>query len=313
MAKDYFLSTLNNQVRKYTGRLDKRQRILLICFILTILASLFFNKILKPRLNEVRRIKGELAQLDRKILGIKAQIPPIEKEKIKLDEAKTQNKRLQEKLKALEKELPEAYQVSWLLGEMARQAGDSRVDFSYIKPKSLAKSEESEEYSQLDIEMQFNVPYYDFKDYLSRLEHVSVFLNVTDIVVEELKEASQGDVTVTMVLSTLLNRQKSEAATLTSEQKKLTFQEEAEERLPFLPAGPEAGKYLANKKFLLAGITYAGYNSTVIINNQMYKMGDTLNKEWLIKKILPNMVIITRGRQAETLTLNKEERLDVKK
>jgi Tfp pilus assembly protein PilO len=317
MPKNKSVTDMVSQFRALTNKLDKRQRVLLMFLVVTLTGSVFFNRILKPQLVEVRRVRNELGQLDRKIMALKAQMPAIEKEKIKLDEARINNKKLKETLQSLEKELPESYQISRLLGELARQAGSSGVDFAYIKPKSLVKAQDNEEYSQLDIEMQFNAPYYDFKDYLGRLERLSVFLSVTDIVAEEIKEAAgQGDVTVTMVLSTLLNRQHSGAYTyrnLTEVQKELPLTEDGEERLPFVPTSAEAGRYLANKKFVLSGITYSKSNPTAIINNQMYRVGDTLNDDWKVKQILRDMVIITRGRQAETLTIEKEERLNVKK
>jgi Tfp pilus assembly protein PilO len=317
MPNDIVFTQLISSLRAFTDKLDKRQRVLVIFLVLTVMASLFFNKILKPQLIEVRRVRSDLSRLDQKIMALNAQIPAVEKEKIKLDEARMSNKRLKEKLQSLEKELPESYQISRLLGELAKQAGNSGVDFAYIKPKSLAKAPENEEYSQLDIEMQFNAPYYDFKDYLGRLERLSVFLNVTDIVAEEMKESgAQGDVTVTMVLSTLLNRQRGgayAARNLTAAQKELPLAADDQERLPFLPSSAEAARYVANKKFVLAGITFSKLNPTAIINNQMYKVGDALNNEWKVKQILRDMVIITRGRQAETLTLEKEERFNVKK
>ncbi len=305
------------KVRTHTDKLNKRQQLLLALLIATVLSSLFFNRILKPQIKEERRLRNELGQLGRKITALKAQMPAVEKDRIRLDEVKITNKRLKENLQALEKELPESYQISRLLGELAKQAGNSGVDFAYIKPKSLSKAADNDEYSQLDIEMQFTAPYYDFKDYLGRLERLSAFLNVTDIVAEERKEAgAQGDVTVTLVLSTLLNRQRvsgSAAGNLTAVQKGLTLPEEQGERLPFLPSSPEAGKYLAGKNFVLAGITYAKNNPTAIINSRMYRVGDALNNEWTVKQILRDMVIITRGRQAETLTLEKEERFNVRK
>lgn len=303
-----FLLELFKRIRLYITRLERRQRILLSFLILTLLFSLYFNKLLKPKISQLRHLKLEWSQLNSEMLNLKMQMPSLDKERLLLREAEVRNKQLKARIMDLEKELPESYRIPQLLGELAKQAGGYNIDFLYIKPKSVSKPEEGQEYAHLDIEMQFNAPYYDFRDYLMRLERLSAFLNISDIVIEEIKdEGFVGGTTVTLLLSTLLSK---ETQRLVSRQPLLT-EESAQkkegvflERIPFLPDSRRIKEYFKSTKYTLSGITFAGLNSTAIINNELYRIGDSLNEGWAIKQILPNMVIISRGRQTETLMLD---------
>ena len=278
------------------------------CLILTLLFTLYFNKLLKPQIVELRHLKLEWSRLDREILNLKMQIPSLDKERLLLREAQEKNKQLNAKIMDLEKELPESYGISKLLGELAKQAGGYNIDFSYIKPKSISTSESKvQEYAHLDIEMQFSAPYYDLRDYLAKLEQLSAFLNITDIVIEEMKEGGfAGETTVTLLLSTLLSK---ETQGLVSAQPLLTEESTQKresvflERIPFLPDSRRIKEHFKSTKYTLSGITFAGLNSTAIINDELYRLGDSLDGKWVIKQILPNMVIISRSRQTETLML----------
>ncbi len=303
-----FLLELFKRIGLYINRLERRQRFLLFCLILTLLFSLYFNKLLKPQIVELRHLKLECSRLDREILDLKMQIPSLDKERLLLREAQEKNKQLNAKIMDLEKELPESYGISKLLGELAKQAGGYNIDFSYIKPKSISTRESKvQEYAHLDIEMQFSAPYYDLRDYLAKLEQLSAFLNTTDIVIEKMREGGfAGETTVTLLLSTLLSR---ETQGLVSVQPLLTEESTQKresvflERIPFLPDSRRIKEHFKNTKYTLSGITFAGLDSTAIIDNELYRVGDSLDGKWVIKQILPNMVIIKRGRQTETLIL----------
>ena len=307
MPQVNFFLELFKRIGLYINRLEKRQKFLLSFLILTLLFSLYFNKLLKPQMLKLRHLKLEYSQLEKQVLNLKMQIPSLDKERLLLQDAQKRNKQLQEELTGLEKEVSGSYSITKLLGELARQAGDYNIDFLYIKLKSISKPEMDEEYARLDIEMQFNASYYDFRDYLMRLEGLSVFLNISDIVIEEIKDKGfVGETTVTLLLSTLLSK---DAPALVSGQP-LFVKENVQkkeggflERIPFLPDSSWIKKYFKSTKYTLSGITFADSNSTAIINNELYRVGDVLDGKWVIKKILPNMVIISKGRQTETLVL----------
>lgn len=305
MAIKQSIRELFKKIKTRFSGLQKRQKILISLLIFTILFSFYFNKLLKPQLKQLSHLKSELAELNQQISNLKAEIPDVEKEKAGLEELKKKNKQLQERLISLEKELPESYRIPQLLGELAKQAQGLQIDFSYIKPKATSGALE-DEYTRFDIEMQFNAPYRDFRSYLGQLEHLSSYLNITDIVVEETKEGNfAGETIATVVLSTLLNKGLPSLGVLAPESKEETLlaKDTSGERNPFVPSSKAVSKYSRRSKYVLSGITFAGAKSTVIINNEVYRVGDLLEKKYPIKQILPNMVIISHGKQTEILML----------
>lgn len=293
------------KIRTRLSRLPRRQKVLLFLLLLTISFSFYFNKLLKPQFKQASRLKSELAELNQRIINLTTEIPKLGEDKVALEELKRKNKQLQERLTGLEKELPESYRIPQLLGELAKQTQGLEIDFSYIKPKSAAPALE-DEYARLDIEMQFNSPYHDFRSYLGKLENLSAYIDITDIVIEELKESSfAGETTATLVLSTLLNKGQVPLMALIPESKAEMLLAKDSERNPFLPSSKEVSNYYRRSKYVLSGITSAGQKSTAIINNTVYRVGDLLENKYSIKQILPNMVIISRGRQTEVLMLEQ--------
>lgn len=305
MALDKLLPDLFKKIKVAFGRLGKRERVLIVLLILATSLSFYFNKILKPQFKRLSLLKLKLADLDRQIVGLKEEMPALQKEKAVLEELKLKNKQLKERLNNLEKELPNSYRISQLLGELAKQAGGLMIDFSYIKPKAALQASEEEEYARLDIEMQLNAPYKDFSSYLKALEHLSAYLNITDIVIEKMEESVFAtEATATLVLSTLLNKRSQVLGPVEPGPKvEILLAGGVSERNPFVPSTREITSSSKKPKYVLSGITFAGPQSTAIINNAVYKTGDLLDKKYPIKQILPNMVILIYGRQTETLML----------
>lgn len=294
---------LTKKIKTWFGRLKRGEKILLSFFIFVILFSFYFNKIIKPQIRNLSNLKSELGGLNRQVFNLKAQLPPLEEERSKLEALKKKNKKMQDRLLHLEKELAGFYRIPELLGKLAKQAEDLEIDFSYIRPKTATATPEGE-YLRLDIEMQFSSPYADFQSYLKQLERLSAYLNITDIVIEEIKDSNfAGETTVTLVLSTLLTKDSAETKIVTKEEKEgLSTQKDISERNLFLPS-PGVSGYASKSKYILSGITFSGSKSTAIINNEVYKTGDLLEQKYPIKQILPNMVIIKHGGQAEVLML----------
>lgn len=295
---------LFKKIKTAFSRLERRQKILILFFVFALFFSFSFNKLLKPQFKQLVRLKSELAEAERKATGLKMEMPDVAVEKVFLERLKAQSRQLQKYLVGLEKELPQSYHIAQLLGEFAKQAQGAEIDFSYIKPKSSSAALE-DEYARLDIEMQLNAPYYDFYGYLGQLERLSAYLNINDIVIEEMKESDfAGKTLVTLILSTLLKKGLlvSESARSEIKEEALLIKDTPLERNPFLPAS-KGVKPSRKSKYVLSGITFAAEKSSAIINNEVYRIGDLLDKKYPVKQILPNMVIISCGRQTEILML----------
>jgi Tfp pilus assembly protein PilO len=282
------------------NRLQKRQRTLVLFVGAAILFSFYYNAIYKPQSSALARVKTELANVNNRLVKLKSQMPDIQKEKEALDAAKRNLDSLKTQLSSLELQLPTTGRIPQLLGELVRQAQGYSIDFVSIRPKT---SKEKKEYAELIIEMKFNSTYSDFANYLNRLESLSQFLRATDIAMEEMKDGLRGESDVTLNLATLLGEA---GETKPQELKEPQFASPLSiERNPFFSKFRPTQEGAKKEEFQLSGIISSGKQPTAIINDEVYKAGDIIgNKK--VKQILPNMVILTDGRESTVLTLERE-------
>jgi len=285
---------------KQFNRLQKRQRTLVLFLAAAILFSFYYNAVYKPQSSALARVKTELTNVNNRLVKLKSQIPDIQKEKEALDAAKRNLETLKTQLSSLELQLPTTGRIPQLLGELVRQAQGYSIDFVSIRPKT---SKEKKEYAELIIEMKFNSTYSDFANYLNRLESLSQFLRASDITMEEMKDGFRAESDVTLNLATLLGET---GRTKPEEQKEPQFAAPLSiERNPFLSKFRPTQEGAKKEEFQLSGIIASGKIPTAIINNEVYKVGDIIgNKK--VKQILPNMVILTDGRESTVLTLERE-------
>jgi len=289
---------IGKTIQRFT-QLKKQQRILILLFIAVILFNFYYNAIYKWQSGALRRVKSEWQNLNKRMIKIKSQLPDIEREKESLKTSQKRLNSLKNQLSSLELQLPTYSRIPQLLGELVNQAQGYSIDFISIRPKMMRAKRE---YAQLTIEMKFNAPYSGFVNYLNRLESISQFLRATEITLEQLKGGFSGASEVTLTLTTLLGE---EYETIPEERLKAPQQVSPLqiERSPFFskfrPDQPEAKK----EEFCLSGIIATGLQPTVIINDEVYRIGDMIgNKK--IKQILPNMVILSDGKESIVLTLD---------
>lgn len=287
--------------RRY-NLLGKKQKILIWLLVFAVLINLYINEIFMPRFKQLSIFKNKSEELANHIFTVKAAMPSLEGDKTQVSELKRTNKQFHKELDGLEKELPKSYRTPQLLGELAAQASGLKIEFDYIKP--LAASEAMEkEYSRIDIELQFSSPYYDFLGYLNKLENLSSYLNIQEIIIEEMKESNfRGETTVTLIISALLNKEQAFLKNLNKEEKTPVLEDFFKRNL-FVPESTDVKGYVKESKYVLSGITFSGEKSTAIINGEIYKIGDTLDNKGVIEQILLNMVIIKYGYASEVLIL----------
>jgi|GEM_PF-1390721 len=294
------IKEIADKITKQFNRLQRRQRTLVLFLTAVILFSFYYNAVYKPQSSSLARVKSELANVNNRLLKLKSQIPDIQKEKEALGAAKRNLDSLKAQLSSLELQLPTTGRIPQLLGELVRQAQGLPIDFVSIRPKT---SKEKKEYAELIIEMKFNSTYSDFANYLNRLESLSQFLKATDVAMEEMKDGFQGQSDVTLTLVTLLGEA---GAVKPEEEKAPQFAAPLSiERNPFLSKFRPAREGEKKVEFQLSGIIASAKVPTAIINDEVYKVGDIIgNKK--VKQILPNMVILTDGRESTVLTLERK-------
>ncbi len=297
------LAQLGDKIKRRINALDKRQKTILALLVFALFFNVYVNKLVKPEFVKMRRLRADAIRLDGQVDKLRAQIPDLDKEKVLLDQALRENRKLKDRLQALEKQLPVYSRIPQLLGVLVKEAQDYEVDLISVKPKG---TKSDQQYSRLDIEMQFNTTYYSLTNYLARLESLSQFLSATELVIEEPKDAFfEGGITTSLVLSTILSPAPPSPGNLTQEPAPLKeVAPISVERDPFAPKETIAG-YTKKSKYSLSGITYSGDNSTAIINGNVYRTGDYIDKKRRVKQILSNMVVVDNGHGTEILMLNR--------
>ena len=288
------------KIAKQFNRLEKRQRMLVLLLIASILFSFYYNGIFKPQSTALRKARKELTSINNRLLRLKSQIPDIQKEKEALSTAEKRLDSLKMQLISLESELPTQRSIPQLLGELVRQASGYSVDFVSIRPKT---DKEKKEYAELAIEIKFNSPYPDFANYLNRLESISQFLKTENIVMEEMKDGFRGISTVTLTMATLLGE------TRDVQKREIEEVQQIEplliKRDPFFSVFRPAKEETEKEELKLSGIIATGKQPTAIINDEVYKIGDFIDDKE-VKKILPNMVVLTEGKKSTVLTFETE-------
>ena len=281
-------------------RLEKRQRTLVLLLIAAVLFSFYYNMVFKPQSAGLKKTRTELRAAQNQLTKLKAQVPDVAKERKEFEISTRRLETLKERLASIEKDLPGQSSVSRFLGELVHQTGGLAVDFVSIKPKT---NKANKDFPELEIEVKFNAGYSDAVSYIKRLESVSPFLKVTTIGLEEMREGFRGQVAATVTLLTLLGQETSSQA--------LSETHPAELVSPISPdRNPFVSKHRPNDKddkvqqWRLSGIIAAGKEPTAIINDEVYRVGDKFENE-TITQILPNMVILTNGRENTVLALDK--------
>lgn len=278
------------------NKLGKRQRLLVLLLIGSIIFSLYYNIVYKPQKGNLRRSKAAYSSLNNRIEKLKLQMPDIEREKAGLARARKSYEELRAELARLEAQLPSQARVPQLLGELVRQAQGLGIDFVSIKPKP---TKEKAEYARLDIEMKFIAKYTGLVNYLHRLEKIAQFLNTTSVAMEETRDGLREESQMTLNLTTLLAEKGAEVAEF---REAPLPQPISVERSPFVSEFRPGLKTEEKERYRLSGIISRSGQSTAIINDEVYRLGDMVDNMKVIE-ILPNKVILSDGRETIILTI----------
>lgn len=281
---------------------DKRRKALILLFAGVAVFSLYYNLAYKPQAAALRKARLELSDVDRDLSRLKAQFPDVKGQAQKLDKAKKNLEALKSQLASIESELPTQGSIPQLLNGLVRQAQGYSIDFTSIRPKP---PKEKKEYFEQDIEIRFNTTYSDFTNYINRLESPAQFLRATNIMMENIKGAFSGGIDTTLTLTTLLS---AEPAVKTAKEEAEALVEPIEiERSPFVPEHLSQAEQAKSAAYRLTGIVSTGMQPTAIINDDVYKIGDTIDNK-VVTQILPNMVVLSYGKEKIMLSLEKNNK-----
>lgn len=294
------LKEISKRVKNKFNQMGKRRQAIVIFLIAAVVFSVYYRIVYKQQSSSLSRAKTELAGVNIQLQKLKNQMPDVEKAQEALNISKKNLDLMKSQLAALEAQLPRYGRIPQLLGELVAQGAGYPIDFVSIKPK-MTKDKARKEYAELNIEIKFNSAYSDFVNYLNRLESLSQFLEATDIVIEEMKDGLRGQLGVTLSFATLLGEEgpAKEDIKETGLASPLSM-----ERNPFASNLKPEKEKAKEEKLQISGIISGVKEPTVVINDNVYRVGDMIGNK-RVKQILPNMVVLTDGRESTVLTMER--------
>ena len=278
-----------------------------------VLFSVVFNTVYKPQKKKKEKLQSSLQKLKNKEFKLKTQIQDLKiDDSVLVKENKALN-HLEMSLKKLEGQLPQQDKLPDLLREILKQSEGYMISFNLIKP---LKKEPESEYQQFKMEMQFSVTYKNLIKYLYRLEKSFPFIGISQLNidmnddVDKEEKINRENLNVSVVLSTLLVEESKSTIDFKKLATSLSMTSQQADRDPFVSKFMPKIKIEKEEEteYKLSGIISRGKYPTVIINNEVYKLGDWVG-ESQIQTITSNKVVLINGKTTNTLVINKEDDL----
>ncbi len=289
-----------NSYRKVYDRQPARTKILIGLLFLAFCFSLLINFVYRPQQRLLADYRQEIVSLKNRQLDLKARIPDVESQRKLLERERNALNVLTDELKNLEAELPQQDSLPTLLGELIRQTRGDLVEFRSIKPMEVG---EKEAYDRMNIEMQLTADFSGLLNYSRRLETIFPFMTINEVAMQESSQERFSRLDIKLVVSTLLN-DKTTGGGIRELKKDLAFEAVIFENNPFVSSVFQKTSLAEDQDYQISGIIYQGQTPTVIINDEVFTVGDYLDG-YQVEKIMRNSVILSDGFSAFELKMEE--------
>jgi len=281
--------------------LNRQQKMVLGGLLLVFLLSLYMNTYYKPNMVRMKAAQRNIVVYQNKINMLKVQIPETELEKENLSILEKNVQETEDKIKTIEAELPPQNKLPQILGEVISRGSKYDIEFISIVPKFLKK--EKDIYSSLEIELEFETTYKDFISYLEMLQKEPSFLFVEEVNMEERKDSKERLIANLKLSSLVIDTPKAVGAI---DKEAGQYGDLTVDRDPFTSdSEPEPDSKKEDKeKLILQGIVYNGDNSAAVINDEIYRLGESVDEK-IIKVIDRNRVVLEDKDKEVILTLEE--------
>lgn len=257
-------------------------------------AFLGYRLFWQPALAEHKKAREELRKALEQAGVIRSKFSDIEAEKKEIDRLRQEAEDFLKEIRIEEEGIPSFGSSSNLAGEIAGRAGGLNIDFESLHQTAV---KERDGYEKLELKMKFSGPYADIVNYLRRIEGISDYLIIHSAEITQSKKDG-AKVLASVGLSIFLGARGAP----------LVIKEEspapvALRRDPFIS---EKGPEEKDAQFKLSGITWAGEDSTAIIDGRVAARGVKIGK-WEVTSISQGAVTLSCDTQSVTLLLNKAD------
>lgn len=285
-----------NSVIKQLRRLNSRTFYLIGMLVGSLLFSLYFNHIYKPQQQKLVSLKKKLQEVSEKMRSLKTDIPATADLQIELEEQEKKIRANKKLFRKYEMKLPDNESLPLILKTIFIQTVGYDVDFQYVMPIQ-EKKDNAHLFDSLQIKLSFYAQYHDVIQYLRRLEGTLPFIKILQVSIKKLDTDEAGDTNkreVLLVFRTLFSPHKRAQELFIEDARRIAALPLENEREVFVSNLKAEEKPKEEKVYSLSGVVLNGLKSTAIIDDEVYRIGDTIDNG-VVKEIKPDEVVLAFG------------------
>lgn len=268
-----------------------RQQRLLVVLISAMVFGVLFNGVYKPQSKQLKRLKRELNVLEQRAKTYEAELPNLEENRKALDTLKTSVEALQQQLVNFEAQLPLENELSKLFGALVNPSLKHSMIFDSIKPLPAPKDGL---YTPLDIELLAYTDYAQMMRYLHYIEEMPTYVAIKQLELNNSPGNFNHPLEAKIIFTTVLNSGgKPYPKNVTKARKKELMADEPI-RSPFFSKHDPHFQDRGKNDLKLTGIISKGKDLAVIINDHVYRIGDSIDNV-RVDRILDSKVILNNG------------------
>lgn len=279
--------------------MSPREQVGVVVLGVVVLGVVGYRTVSQGRIARLAHSRAEWLTLRQQVEAMRAALPNVEEERRRIPLEVSANEALDAELTRTERALITTGELGRLVGELTKQAEGLPVAFEAIKQRVKDDPERPE----ATLEVAFTARYEAAVNYLRRVERLSPFLRITKLEMAEPKDGAQAAYSRTTATLVALMTPSSEPGGLSRAPAGPPPETVTLSRNPF---GGSARAALAEKGLDLkvTGVTYRGPDSTAIINNEVVRVGDTVDHQ-IVQQIRPDGVVVSDGTTTHTLPLEQ--------
>ena len=285
--------------KDWFAQLKPRQQRLFITFIIVLCIYVYVGSFLKPTLKRIADLKKEERETKTRTQVLITQFLNLDKAKQELETLRAKVENMKIKTADIESKLLAESQIPQLMAEIVKRSQGLTIDFQSVNQKVES---DKDGFSRLYIDLKFDSNYENAVNYIKKLEEISLFAKVEEIDLVQSKLDPRNLINAALRLSAIMG-----AGTQADLDLSPYPDTAAKISISRSPLAPKFIPGQAKKEILtLTGITYRGKgkDSSVIINDTVVKVGDTIEGQ-KIERILFDSVVVNDGIERRTLKVER--------
>lgn len=275
-------------------KLKTREKVLILGLATTLIFSLYFQMVYKPIASETKRYKFQIDKQKARLDELEVKTPVIGKQKESIVTLESQTEKMEKEIAQIEDQLPSKANTSGLLTEIMRQTQSLEL------ASASQKMQESNDLSQIFIELRFNADYKATINFINRVESISSFLIIEEMEISEpkTKDAQRDTTTARVLISSVLGNGQADFSKSNKSPKDLKIKRD------IFVSNKKPAAQIRKVDLKLEGVSFLAAGSTAILNSEVVRVGSEI-KGYTVKEISLNSIIVTDGTNDHVLAIER--------